>query len=51
MTSCVGRTAAARGSPDLRGLWVAPPLLVLALLFFYPIVLIARQSFVCDARR
>ena len=27
------------------GLWVAPPLIVLAALFFYPLALIARQAF------
>ncbi|MGH7152793.1 MAG: hypothetical protein ACREF3_02600, partial [Acetobacteraceae bacterium] len=26
-------------------LWIAPPLLVLAVLFFYPLALIAAQSF------
>ncbi len=26
------------------GLWVAPPLLILAVIFFYPLSLIVRQS-------
>ncbi len=34
-----------RAAADLRGLWVAPPLLVLAVLFFYPIALIVGNSF------
>ncbi|MEO8848662.1 MAG: 2-aminoethylphosphonate ABC transporter permease, partial [Casimicrobiaceae bacterium] len=37
--------AAAPGSPPRwRGLWIAPPLLVLAALFFYPLSLIAREA-------
>jgi 2-aminoethylphosphonate transport system permease protein len=43
MTS--GTEALPRGATlDLRGLWVAPPLLVLLVLFFYPIALIVRDS-------
>ena len=34
---------------DWRALWIAPPLLVLAALFFYPLVLIAMQAFTSDA--
>ena len=34
----------ARRELDLGGWWIAPPLLVLALLFFYPLVLIARAA-------
>lgn len=30
--------------PKLDGFWIAPPLLVLAVLFFYPLGLIVRQS-------
>jgi 2-aminoethylphosphonate transport system permease protein len=29
---------------NLNGLWIAPPLLVLAVLFFYPLGLIVRAS-------
>jgi 2-aminoethylphosphonate transport system permease protein len=34
---------------DLGGLWVAPPLIVLALLFLYPLALIAHAAFVDGA--
>ena len=34
---------------DLGALWVAPPLIVLALLFLYPLVLIAHAALVDDA--
>jgi 2-aminoethylphosphonate transport system permease protein len=30
--------------PETRSFWVAPPLLILAALFFYPLLLIARQA-------
>jgi len=43
-------TAAVRSGagPRLGGLWVLPPLLLLAALFFYPLALIAGQSLVGD---
>ncbi len=31
--------------PSLGGLWIVPPAIVLAILFFYPLALIARQAF------
>ncbi|MGH7105605.1 MAG: 2-aminoethylphosphonate ABC transporter permease subunit [Acetobacteraceae bacterium] len=34
-----------RASPGRGGLWIAPPALVLAILFFYPLALIAGASF------
>lgn len=39
-------TALARPAPKAgpTGLWVAPPLLILAVIFFYPLSLIVRQS-------
>ena len=42
---------AAAPAPRLKldGLWIAPPLLVLAVLFFYPLGLIVRASFGEDA--
>ena len=37
--------AAPRGAqPRARGLWVVPPLVILAALFFYPLALILRQA-------
>lgn len=36
---------AGRTSPGFGSLWIAPPALVLAILFFYPLVLIAGASF------
>lgn len=36
---------ARRARMRLGGLWIAPPALVLAILFFYPLALIARQAF------
>jgi 2-aminoethylphosphonate transport system permease protein len=38
-----------RARPSLGGYWIAPPALVLALLFFYPLALIARQAFTDEA--
>ena len=35
--------------PNLGGWWIAPPLVVLALLFFYPLVLIARAALTDDS--
>ena len=34
---------------DLGGWWVLPPLIVLALLFLYPLALIARAALVDDS--
>jgi 2-aminoethylphosphonate transport system permease protein len=34
---------------SFAGLWIAPPGLVLAVLFFYPLALIARQAFTDDS--
>src|SRR6202041_2838359 len=34
---------------NFNGLWVAPPLIVLGLLFLFPLVLIARRGLVGDA--
>lgn len=31
--------------PGLGGLWIVPPAIILAILFFYPLALIARQAF------
>src|SRR5215813_1866015 len=44
--------AAPRPAPKAApaGLWVAPPLLVLAVLFFYPLALIVGQAFIGDER-
>jgi len=36
--------APAAARPNLNGLWVAPPLIVLALSFLYPLALIARSA-------
>ncbi|MGH7072260.1 MAG: hypothetical protein ACREFO_19930, partial [Acetobacteraceae bacterium] len=36
---------AGRASPSFGSLWIAPPALVLAILFFYPLALIAGASF------
>jgi 2-aminoethylphosphonate transport system permease protein len=41
--------AAPAPRPKLDSLWIAPPLLVLAVLFFYPLGLIVRASFGEDA--
>jgi len=42
--------AAARRRPTGFGaLWIAPPALILAILFFYPLSLIARQAFTSDS--
>jgi 2-aminoethylphosphonate transport system permease protein len=38
-----------RGRLRLGGFWIAPPALVVALLFFYPLALIARQAFTDEA--
>jgi 2-aminoethylphosphonate transport system permease protein len=45
-----GKVSLATSSPkiDFRAFWVAPPILVLAGLFFYPLSLIATQSLVGD---
>ena len=37
------------GRVDLGALWIVPPAVVLALLFFYPLALIIRQAFVDEA--
>jgi 2-aminoethylphosphonate transport system permease protein len=34
-----------RAASETRSYWIAPPLLILAALFFYPLLLIARQAF------
>jgi 2-aminoethylphosphonate transport system permease protein len=34
---------------NLGGWWIAPPLVVLALLFLYPLILIARAALIDDA--
>jgi 2-aminoethylphosphonate transport system permease protein len=36
--------ATPRLAPETRSFWIAPPLLILAALFFYPLLLIARQA-------
>lgn len=42
-------TAMAKPAPvSFAGAWVLPPLLLLAALFFYPLALIAKQSFTAD---
>ncbi len=42
--------AAPRAAPaSLAGWWIAPPLVVVALLFLYPLVLIARAALIDDA--
>ena len=38
-----------RARQSLGGLWIAPPALILALLFFYPLALIAREAFTDEA--
>jgi 2-aminoethylphosphonate transport system permease protein len=38
-----------RARQNLGGLWIAPPALILALLFFYPLALIAREAFTDEA--
>jgi 2-aminoethylphosphonate transport system permease protein len=35
--------------PSLGGLWIVPPAIVLAILFFYPLALIARQAFLDES--
>jgi 2-aminoethylphosphonate transport system permease protein len=47
MSEIAAAPAAAR--PNLKGFWVAPPLLALALAFFYPLVLIARAAVTSEA--
>lgn len=42
----VARVAA---RPNLGGLWIAPPLLALALSFLYPLILIARAALINEA--
>ncbi len=41
--------AAPRAKLDLDGLWIVPPILVLAALFLYPLTLIARAALIDDA--
>jgi 2-aminoethylphosphonate transport system permease protein len=48
MSASATAVGAPRPALDLRGLWIAPPLLVLAGLFFYPLGLIATQSLTGD---
>ena len=40
----VALAAAPASKPRLHGLWIAPPLLILAVLFFYPLGLIVREA-------
>jgi 2-aminoethylphosphonate transport system permease protein len=35
--------------PGLGGLWIVPPAIILAILFFYPLALIARQAFLDES--
>jgi len=35
--------------PGLGGLWIVPPVVVIAILFFYPLALIARQAFLDES--
>ena len=45
----IASAAPRAGRIDLGGLWIAPPLVVVALLFLYPLVLIAHAAIYNDA--